>query len=80
VHDRYEEDRAGRRRGGYEDDEAYDRRAPARRAPDEYGHPWNAQCKQSLTRYSDTGKVRVDNLHYELTEDDITVRARTTSG
>lgn len=55
VHDRYEEDRGGRRRGGYEDDEAHDRRAPARRAPDD-----------------DTGKVRVDNLHYELTEDDIT--------
>ena len=37
VHDRYEEDRGGRRRGGYDDDEVYDRRAPARRAPDEYG-------------------------------------------
>lgn len=54
VHDRYDEDRSGQRRGGYEDDYEYDRRAPARRAPDD-----------------DTGKIRVDNLHYELTEDDI---------
>lgn len=36
-----------------------------------------AKTKWSLTSFSDTGKVRVDNLHYELTEDDITVSART---
>lgn len=35
VHDRYDEDRSGRRGGGREDDYAFDRRAYGRRAPDE---------------------------------------------
>ena len=34
--------------------------------------------RASADLFSDTGKVRVDNLHYELTEDDITVSALTT--
>jgi hypothetical protein len=40
---------------------------------------WKKQSKadKSLTFTSDTGKVRVDNLHYELTEDDIIVRTHT---
>ena len=75
VHDRYDDNDRRRLGGGRNDDYSYDRRAPAGRAPDKYALVYQYGSDLADRRRSDGTKLRVENLHYELTEDDVNVRS-----
>ena len=74
VHDRYD-DNDRRRGGGRHEEYGSDRRAPAGRAVDKYAQAMPDTQTQANRAYSDGTRLRVENLHYELTEDDVNVRA-----
>jgi hypothetical protein len=73
VHDRFEEDRHDRRRGG-RDLEHDDDRAPYQRgAPEACVQELPTSQINELTPTSEGTRIRVENIHYDIAENDIKV-------